>query len=214
MAFTSGRGMACVQRLLMILVLGIVSEGITQASESYPTGALFRVPSGSGGLSTPVLTRDSQRTSSAFVGSVMALLATFEQADVLPPEGTGRANQLIHALIQIQSVLLKSDSEAFMDYVNQALAWYADTHQLNQLPSPQEQGLSMGILEALLRYVPEPSLNERDEMIRALTEYNVSQGDWKLVEEIFTRADEFYRSQNSSIHAEYARWRKQMPGAS
>ena len=49
-----------------------------------------------------------KRTDSALVGSIMALLATFEAADVLPPEDSSQANQLIHGLIQLQSALVKS----------------------------------------------------------------------------------------------------------
>ena len=36
-------------------------------------------------------------SSRPLVGHVMALLATFEQADVLPPENSPEANALIHA---------------------------------------------------------------------------------------------------------------------
>ncbi len=37
------------------------------------------------------------------VGHIMALLAVFEEADVLPPEASPEANALIHALIQTQA---------------------------------------------------------------------------------------------------------------
>ncbi|HEX2055392.1 MAG TPA: kelch repeat-containing protein, partial [Nitrospiraceae bacterium] len=42
------------------------------------------------------------RATSRHVGSVMAMLATFDEAHVLPPEGTAQANQIIKALIQFQ----------------------------------------------------------------------------------------------------------------
>jgi C1A family cysteine protease len=50
------------------------------------------------------------RTSSVYIGSVMALLATFEDAGILPPEGTPQANGIIKAVIQFQSAFLKSTS--------------------------------------------------------------------------------------------------------
>src|SRR2546426_7281457 len=49
------------------------------------------------------------------VGHVMALLAVFEEAAVLPPETSPEANALIHALIQTQAALIKSTNPATRD---------------------------------------------------------------------------------------------------
>src|SRR2546422_1233685 len=46
------------------------------------------------------------------VGHIMALLAVFEEADVLPPEASPEANALIHALIQTQAALTKRDRKS------------------------------------------------------------------------------------------------------
>ena len=45
----------------------------------------------------------SERASASMVGTIMTLLATLAEAEVLPPEGTVQANQVIHGLIQLQS---------------------------------------------------------------------------------------------------------------
>ena len=42
----------------------------------------------------------------------MAVLATLQDADVLPPEDTPEANRVIKAVIQFQSVFLKSSDPA------------------------------------------------------------------------------------------------------
>ncbi|HMX93504.1 MAG TPA: hypothetical protein PLY42_19190, partial [Nitrospira sp.] len=46
------------------------------------------------GETTPVMRTVAQpsRTASVYIGSVMAMLATFEDAGILPPEGTPQAN--------------------------------------------------------------------------------------------------------------------------
>src|SRR6266542_948807 len=50
------------------------------------------------------------------VGNVMALLAVFEDADVLPPESSPDANALIHALIQTQAALRKSGNPVVREW--------------------------------------------------------------------------------------------------
>ena len=60
---------------------------------------------------------------SPYIGSVMALLATFEDAGVLPPEGTPQANSIIKAVIQFQSAFLKSHHPAVQQF-------FAEAHRL------------------------------------------------------------------------------------
>lgn len=60
------------------------------------------------------------RTASPYIGSVMALLATFEDAGVLPPEGTPDANRIIKATIQFQSAFLKSRHPAVQQFFSTA----------------------------------------------------------------------------------------------
>src|SRR2546430_15308754 len=60
-------------------------------------------------------------SSRPLVGHVMALLAVFEEAAVLPPETSPEANALIHALIQTQAALTKSTNPATRRWVTYAL---------------------------------------------------------------------------------------------
>ena len=81
-----------------------------------------------GGLShggrSPALAQvpDRAATPSGQVGASMAVLATLQDADVLPPEGTPEANRVIKAVIQFQSVFLKSDDLAVQVFLTHALA--------------------------------------------------------------------------------------------
>ena len=51
----------------------------------------------------------------------MAVLATLQDADVLPPEGTPEANRVIKVVIQFQSVFMKSNDPAVQGFLSQAL---------------------------------------------------------------------------------------------
>ncbi len=152
------------------------------------------------------------RTSSIFVGSVMALLATLEDTGVLPPEGTAQANQLIHALIQLQSVLVKSDSLELKHYRLQAQDWYQAQNTGTIAWSIEKKGLTSHLLEALLRYDPTPPLWEREEITRVFQSFNVSRADWDLIDDVFTRAEAVYQNRKASIHEVFAEWRARMPG--
>jgi len=154
----------------------------------------------------------SKRTDPALVGSVMALLATFEAANVLPPEGTSKANQLIHGLIQLQSVLVKSQASAWSEYVSAALDHRFEMESAALLQSIHQSGLTSKILEALLTYDKKMPMWDQPAIAHNLQRYNISRPDWQLIEQIFAQADTAYRTKGSSIHEVYEQWRSQMPG--
>src|SRR2546425_12702091 len=95
------------------------------------------------------------------VGHVMALLAVFEEAAVLPPETSPEANALIHALIQTQAALTKSTNPATQ-------SWFADALRRGEAreaaPDPRE-GLTSRTLEAIVTYAQtHPPTGRPDEM--------------------------------------------------
>ena len=51
----------------------------------------------------------------------MALLATLQDAGILPPEGSPEANRVIQAVIQFQGLFMKSADPAVRQFVDQAL---------------------------------------------------------------------------------------------
>jgi hypothetical protein len=148
----------------------------------------------------------------ALVGSVMALLATFEAANVLPPEGTSQANQLIHGLIQLQSVLVKSQALEWSEYVSAAVNHRFEMDSAAILRSIHQSGLTSKVLEALLIYDKKMPIWDQPAMAQIFQRYNVSRPDWQLIEQIFAQADTAYRTKGSSIHEAYEQWRSQMPG--
>ncbi|MFZ1744904.1 MAG: hypothetical protein WAU17_03220 [Nitrospirales bacterium] len=146
------------------------------------------------------------------VGSVMALLATFESANVLPPEGTSQANQLIHGLIQMQSALVKSQSSELSEYFSAAVEQRFEKESAGLLQSIHQSGLTSKLLEALVSYNHKIPMWEKPALIKLFQRYNISRQDWELIEKIFSEADVAYRMKGSSVHDAYELWRAQMPG--
>ncbi|GJL69728.1 MAG: hypothetical protein NPIRA06_23630 [Nitrospirales bacterium] len=154
----------------------------------------------------------SKGDGSPLVGSVMALLATFGDANVLPPEGTSQANQLIHGLIQLQSALVKSQSSELSEYVTTAVEQRFDKQGSGILQSIHQRGLTSKMLDALVTYNHKIPMWEKPALTELFQRYNVSRQDWELIEKIFGEADAAYRRKGSSIHDAYELWRAQMPG--
>ncbi|HBP87194.1 MAG TPA: hypothetical protein DD706_05795 [Nitrospiraceae bacterium] len=155
----------------------------------------------------------SKGDGSALVGSVMALLATFGDASVLPPEGTSQANQLIHGLIQLQSALVKSQSSELSEYFIAAVEQRFDKEGAGILQSIYQRGLTSKMLDALVNYNHKIPMWEKPALTELFQRYNVSRQDWELIEKIFGEADVAYRRKGSSIHDAYELWRAQMPGS-
>jgi hypothetical protein len=154
----------------------------------------------------------TKRASSSMVGAVMALLATFQDANALPPEGTPQANQLIHGLIQLQSALVKSQSPHLAEYLDAATHHWDEGGHEEQVGSIQQDGLTSSLLAALVTYAHKHPMWDQPELIRVFQTYNVTCKDWELISQIFTQSNEAFRAKGVSIHQAYRQWRIQMPG--
>ncbi len=147
------------------------------------------------------------QSSRPLVGHVMALLAVFEEADVLPPGTSPEANALIHALIQTQAALTKTANQA-------AQAWFAEA-----LRSAEErgeghvsrEGLTSRTLEALLAYAATHRPAERPAVLAGLREFNISQPDFDLMARVFGEARDRFRAKGQDLHQVYEMQRRAMP---
>ncbi len=155
----------------------------------------------------------SSRASATQVGSIMALLATFEEARVLPPEGSPEADQLIHALIQFQSVFMKSSDPAVRKYFTGAMRSYF----FDQADEREQLFLSRGwtseILEAVLLYEAYPQSWKGSALDSAFASYNVDRKDFYELREVFNLARRNLLQKRQDIHVVYRVHRKLMPGA-
>ncbi len=162
-------------------------------------------------LNSPLVLLVSERASSSMVRTIMALLATFDEAGILPPEGTPQANQVIHGLIQLQAALIKSSSPELAAYRDAALAhWTQENHRA--AGEVAVEGLTDGMLAALVGYDLEHSLWEDQSIVAAFREFNVTPADWQLIVELFHKAEGVFRNQGRTIHEVYETWRMAMPG--
>lgn len=154
----------------------------------------------------------SERTHSSMVGSIMALLATLDEAGILPPEGTSSANQLIHGLIQLQAAFLKSTSPELAAYLMAAEKHWIMKHNEREYGSLAAAGLTSRVLEALILYDKEHPMWEDPKIVAAVQAFNVTGSDWVLIVDIVSQAETVFRDQGRSIHELYDQWRVRMPG--
>lgn len=154
----------------------------------------------------------SGRTPVAHVGSVMALLATFDEAGVLPPESSPRANQLIRALIQFQSAFLKSPEAAVREFLASALQVHGRRRAQIMLDRFALTGWTSESLEAVVEYSRHHSMWENPTLSRAFHAYNLRERDWEFVQEIFLQARQNLVGRTRDLHAVFARHRSRMPG--
>ncbi|MEX2490356.1 MAG: hypothetical protein WD425_01200 [Nitrospirales bacterium] len=187
----------------------------------FPPGETFQAGIGlvnAGGNPEPIGPRPlhiiltSDRASSSTVATIMALLATLEEAGVLPPEGTSQANQVIHGLIQLQSAVMKSSSPELGAYRVAAEAFWRSQHTEGPQGETGGEGLTSKVLGAFIDYDQEYSLWGDPNIVLALQEFNVTRADWMLVADLFHQAEVIFHEQGRSIHSVYQTWRMNMPG--
>jgi hypothetical protein len=141
------------------------------------------------------------------VGHVMALLAVFEEADVLPPESSPEANTIVHALIQIQAALTKTTSRATQAWFAEALRG-AGEHGTALDP---HDGLTSRALEAILQHAVSHPLGTRPQVLAGLQAFNIDQTDFELLSRLFVQARSRLLSSGQDVHQLYERQRRVMP---
>ena len=146
-------------------------------------------------------------SSQPLVGHIMALLAVFEEADVLPHETSPEANALIHALIQTQAALTKSTNTAVR-------TWFTEATQRAEasgpVPIPLDR-LTSRTLEAILTYAAAHPPATHPAVLAGLREFNIGQGDLDLMARLYAKARDRFRSSGQDIHRVYDRQRQAMP---
>lgn len=155
----------------------------------------------------------SGRTPAAHIGSIMALLATFHEAGVLPPESSREADRLIHALIQSQSLFLNNRDPVVRDVFVSALS---DKFGVNKAASLSQAFIVTGwtseTLEALVEYTAARSMADEPRWVKAFRDYNLSSTDWMYVRQVFAEARDKLRKQGKQVHTVFAAQRASMPG--
>ena len=147
------------------------------------------------------------------VGTIMAILAVFQDADVLPPESSLDANGLIKALIQFQSALMKSPNPAVRRLLEDALEEEMGEQAPGAIEAFRTDGWTSQSLEALVDYTASRPNWAQPDLIQGLRAYNIGPEDFELLARIFNRARTQLAAKGKNFHSEYAVRRLQMPGA-
>ncbi|OQW31014.1 MAG: hypothetical protein A4E19_20845 [Nitrospira sp. SG-bin1] len=142
----------------------------------------------------------------------MAVLATLEQAQVLPPEGTREADRVIQSVIQFQSAFAKGTDRALQDFTHRAVAGKYGEEAVSMLEVFRASGWTAELLDALADAEERTPHEEVERLAIGFKPFNVSVED-------FTRFMQLIRDGRSALAARgrsfvevYARHRRAMPG--
>jgi hypothetical protein len=152
------------------------------------------------------------RAPASHVGAAMALLATLQDSDVLPPEGTPEANRIVKSVIQCQSLFMKSSDPSIRAFFDRALQSKLNVHAAEASRRFREEGWTSETLEALSESYVALSDGQRTQLAEGFRAYNLIPGDFLQLSELFIRARTVLRQRGQDIHQIYAHRRREMPG--
>lgn len=152
------------------------------------------------------------KQASAPVRSAMAVLATLEQAGVLPPEGTKEADRVIRATIQIQSLFMKSADPAVRNFLQRAVASKAEPRTEQRLAEFKAMGWTAEVLEALADAATAASPDELRLLSPELASFNLSTDDFQHFMQLIKDGERALASQGHTFSEVFADQRKMMAG--
>jgi hypothetical protein len=163
----------------------------------------------------PVLTKParSAKTASPHIGSAMALLATLQDADVLPPEGTPEANHIIRFAIQFQSVFTKSDDPAVQEFARQALAQKHGDQAAAIVKNLRTSGWTADILERLSDEEARYSSEHLQTLAHGFAPFNLSVEEFHRFMQLVRNARQAFHTRGLEFGNIFSSRRKEMPGA-
>jgi hypothetical protein len=164
------------------------------------------------GFSLAVFAQSQGRTSLGPVGASMAMLATLQEADVLPPEGSPEANRIIQSVIQFQALFMKSSDPAVQNFLDQALAAQWGDQAQNLGAAFRARGWTSEVLEAVSGQYWKLSSGERARLAGAFSAYNMRLTDFELLSGLYDKARAKFSQQGQDIHKIFAEQRRTMPG--
>ncbi|MDZ4854886.1 MAG: hypothetical protein SGJ26_08540 [Nitrospirota bacterium] len=142
----------------------------------------------------------------------MAVLATLQDADVLPPENSLEANRVIKAVIQFQSVFLKSGDPAVQFFLTQSLATQGGRSADETLARFRSTGWTSDVLEALSEQWIATTVVQRDRLAPGFRQFNVSPTDFDGLMELIAKARITFMQRGQTMHQIFVQRRREMPG--
>ena len=165
------------------------------------------------GSPIPIQGQGSGKAPKPHIGSAMAVLATLEQAQVLPPENTPEANRVIKSVIQFQSAFTKSGDPRIQDFAARALAMKYGEQSTDLLSQVRTSGWTAPLLEALAEAERQSTVDDRRMLGPAFAQFNLSPDDFHLFMELLREAQQALAARGLTFAEVYASNRQSMPGA-
>ncbi len=217
------RAVACVGALLYNAAMSpIVNPGRTKRTCVFLAPLALSLPiDGNAGSQpplpdpVPVMQAIPQpaRTASVYIGSVMAMLATFEDAGILPPEGTPQANQIIKAVIQFQSAFLKSDHPAVRQFFTEAHRTKLDSRAEEVETAFRQTGWSADTFDAVVSAGQIETAWNAEGLRDGFREFNIGKPDFDILADLYQQSRRAFSTQGKSFQEVYVQRRREMPGA-
>ena len=143
----------------------------------------------------------------------MAVLATLQDANVLPPEGTPEANRVIKSVIQFQSVFLKTSDAAVQAFLSHAFAAQKSSDVNEAASRFRSTGWTSNALEALSEQWEVTAIDQRERLAPGFGQFNVSPADFNFLMELVARARTALEQRGQNMHQVFAQRRREMPGS-
>jgi hypothetical protein len=143
----------------------------------------------------------------------MAVLATLQDDNVLPPEGTPEANRVIKSVIQFQSVFLKSSDSAVQTVLSHAFAAQQGSDANEAASRFRSTGWTSNTLEALSEQWGAMAIDQRERLTPGFGQFNVSPADFDFLMKLVTKARTVLEQRGQNIHQVFAQRRREMPGS-
>jgi exonuclease VII small subunit len=144
----------------------------------------------------------------------MAVLATLEQAQVLPPEGSREADRVIQSVIQLQSAFVKGTDRSVQDFAQRAVAGRHGEGAAPALERFRVTGWTAEILEALADADQRTPAEELERLETGFRQFNLSVDDFKRFMQLVREGRSSLAARGQNFGEVYAHHRNAMPGAS
>lgn len=143
----------------------------------------------------------------------MAVLATLEEAQVLPPEGSREADHVIQSVIQFQSAFAKGTDRSVQEFAHRALTGKYGEEAAPVLEQFRTSGWTAELLEALADADQRTSAEELERLATGFGQFNLSVDDFKRFMQLIRDGRSALAARGQNFEEVYAHHRKTMPGA-
>ncbi len=143
----------------------------------------------------------------------MAVLATLDEAQVLPPEGTREADRIVKSVIQFQSAFAKSRNSSVQEFVHRAVTARENGLADKILRQFHSHGWTAEVLEALAEADLRTPPVDFQALAVGLGQFNLTVDDFRNFMQLIRDSQHVFAARGKTFREIYASHRMTMPGA-